>query len=316
MRPPRPVPAHLATRAFNRSEALAAGITPRMLQHPRFVDVYPSVYRLAEVELDERGLIDAAGRALPAEARVSHGTRLRLLGVERGPLEPIHFTIARELHLKIPGIMLHRTIAMPPHDSETVSVEAAYLGLAATARQIDLIVVGDWLLHRRHMTKESVLALAQAQPWRPGSAEVVAVVPRLDGRARSMPESETRAFLAVAGLPTPEVNLDVFDDDGVFLGCGDLVYLLWRLFIEYEGGQHWTDADQIASDVDRYGRLRRGDWDYVQVTKKHLAAPKQMVRTIHRALVARGYDGPTPEFGAAWDALFRAPRTSSHRRAA
>jgi hypothetical protein len=316
MRPPRPVPAHLAGRAFSRAEALAAGITPRMLQHKRFVEVHPSVYRLSEVELDERGRIDAARRAVPAEARVSHGTRLRMLGVERGPLVPIHLTIDRELHLAIPGIKLHRTVLMPAHDDETVSVEAAYLGFAATARTIDLVVVGDWLLHRRHVSKESLLAEATAQPWRPGAAEVLAVVLRLDGRSRSLPESEVRVLLRAAELPAPEVNLDVHDDTGRFLACGDLVYLLWRLFIEYEGGQHFTDADQIASDTDRYSLLRRHDWEYVQVTKKHLASPKTMVRMVHRALVARGYEGPAPEFGDAWDALFKAPRTASHRRAA
>jgi hypothetical protein len=287
-----------------------------MLQHPRFVEVHPSVYRLADVELDEGGRVDAARRAVPADARVSHGTRLRLLGVRRGPLLPIHLTIGRELHLKLPGIMLHRTALMRPHDDEHVSVEAAYIGYAMTARLIDLIVIGDWLLHRGHMTKESVLALAKAQSWRPGAAQVVAVMPHLDGRSRSLPESETRVFLTFAGLPKPEVNLDVHDEEGVFLACGDLVYVLWRLFIEYEGGQHWTDPDQIASDVDRYARLRRTEWGYLQVTKRHLAAPTAMVRTVHRALVARGYDGPAPEFGRVWGSLFTVPRASELRRVA
>lgn len=288
-------------------------MTPRMLQHKRFEELYPSVYRLAGVELDQPGVIDAAQRALPDDARVSHATRLRLLGVERGPLEPIHFTVARDLHLDIPGIMLHRTVVMPPHGSRAVSVEAAYLGFAATARPIDLIVVGDWLLHRKHMSAESLLTLAHSQPWRPGAAEVIEIVPYLDGRSRSIPESEVRVFLQFAGLPTPQVNLDVHDDAGRFLGCGDLVYLLWKLFIEYEGGQHFTNADQIASDTDRYAGLRRTSWEYVQITKKHAAHPKSMVRKVYRALVEQGYDGPAPVFGAHWDSLFLPRRSSSPR---
>lgn len=316
MRPPRPVPAHLARRAFSRKEALEAGITPRMLQHRRFVEVYPSVYRLEGVELDERGQIDAARRALPQDARVSHGTRLRMLGAERGPFLPLHFTVARDLHLDLPGVMLHRTVVMPPHDESAVSVESAYLGLAASARPLDLIVLGDWLLHRKHMSLGVLLALAHSQSWRPGAAEVVEIAPRLTCRARSMPESETRAFLELSGLPTPEINHDVLADDGTFLGCGDLVFLLWRLLVEYEGGQHWTDADQIASDADRYGRLRRADWDYVQVTAKHLRHPKAVVRTVHRALVARGYEGPAPEFGDSWEWLLRGRRQTRAQRAA
>lgn len=311
MRPVRPVPAHLAHRAFSRAEALAAGLTPRMLQHERFVEVHPSVYRLSHVELDDRGIIEAAHRALPDDARISHGTRLWLLGVERGPLVPVHFTVARDLHLAIPGITLHRTVLMPPHDDWMVSIESAFIGYAATARPLDVIVVGDWLLHRQYLSKESLLTLAHAQAWRPGAAEVIEIVPVLDGRSRSIPESETRVFLEFAGLPKPEVNVDVHDDSGRFLGCGDLVYLLWRLFVEYEGGQHFTDDDQIASDTDRYARLRRDAWEYVQVTKKHIARPKLMVNKVHRALVGQGYDGPAPDFGARWDYLFQAPRASS-----
>lgn len=282
-----------------------------MLQHDRFEQDFPSVYRLAGVELDERGVVAAARLALPSDARISHATRLRLLGVERGPLQPIHLTVARDLHLDIPGIMLHRTVLMPANDGEMVTVEAAYIGYAATARMLDLIVVGDWLLHHGHMSKEAVIEEAAAQPWRPGAAQVVEVVPLLDGRSRSLPESEARAFLTFAGLPRPAVNLDV-RDDGRFLGCGDLVYRLWRLIVEYEGGQHWTDADQIASDADRYAGLRRAGWEYVQVTKKHIAMPKAMVRTVHRALVARGYDGPEPSFGPHWESLFTTPRLIRH----
>lgn len=314
MRPPRPVPDHLARRAFSRDEAIAAGITPRMLQHERFEQLHPSVYRLAGVDLDETGIIHAARLALPDDSRISHATRLRMLGVERGPLVPVHFTVARDLHLDIPGIMLHRTVLMPPDDGVMVSVEAAFVGYAASARLVDRVVIGDWLLNRGHTTIEALLAFAHEQPWRPGAAETVEVAPLLDGRSRSLPESQTRLCLEVAGLPRPEVNVDVHDASGTFLGCGDLVYRLWRLLVEYEGGQHFNDARQIVSDVDRYARFRRDGWEYVQVTSRILGRPQEMVRRVHRQLVARGYDGPAPVFGARWDALFQEPSPQAGHR--
>ena len=314
MRVPRPVPPHLAGRAFSRAEAIAAGVTPRMLQHDRFVEVHPSVYRLRAVQLDERGQIEAARLALPPDARLSHGTRLRTLGVERGPLTPLHFTVARDLHLDIPGIMLHRTAVMPPHDGSAVSVEAAFLGYIASARRIDRVVVGDWLLHRGHTSVAALAAFAEQQSWRPGVAELEDLLPLLDPRARSLPESEVRVSLEVAGLPRPESNVDLCDSSGVFLGCGDLVYRLWKLLVEYEGGQHFTDARQIASDVDRFARFRQDGWSYTQITKRHLGLPTSMVRRIHQDLVRCGYDGPAPEFGDRWDELFRQPRPRSRPR--
>jgi hypothetical protein len=307
------VPAHLASRAFSRAEAIDAGITPRMLQHPRFVQVHPSVYRLDGVRLDEHGRIAAARLALPSDARVSHGTRLRLLGVERGSLLPIHFTVARDLHLDLTDVMLHRTAVMPPHDDECVSVEAAFIGYIASARLIDRVVIGDWLLHHGHTSIARLLDLASRQEWRPGVAELRQLVPLLEDRSRSIPESEVRICLQMAGLPLPEVNADVHDESGSFIACGDLVYRLWKLLIEYEGGQHFTDADQIASDVDRYARVRRDGWSYVQVTGRHLRAPTSMVRRVHRELVACGYDGPPPVFGPRWDELFRQPKLRARR---
>jgi hypothetical protein len=307
MRTPTPLPADLQGRAFSRDEALDRGITPRMLEHPRFEALFPSVYRLAGTPLTDLQFIDAAGLALPDDARASHLTRLRRLGLEYGPLQPLHFTIGRDLHLDIEGIFLHRTVVTPPAGARDVCAEAAYVGAASMLRTIDLVKVGDWLLHRNYVTIGSLLARIHADPWRPGAGAALAVLPLLDGRSRSLPESETRVVLEFSGLPRPEVNVDVVDDDGVFLGCGDLVYALWKLLIEYEGRQHAFDAHQFEGDIDRYAGFRRDGWEYAQVTRRKLSHPRSMVHEIHRLLVLRGYDGPPPSFDRRWRSLFARP---------
>lgn len=277
-----------------------------MLQHPRFTEVFPRVYRETTVQLDDRGLIDAGHGHMPDDARVSHVTRLRLLGLEYGPLVPLHFTVGRDLHLDVGGIFLHRTRKMPLHDGRAVSVEAAFIGAASQLRLIDLIKIGDWLLHRGHLDLTRLTAFAAAEPWRPGTAAAMQVVPHLDARSRSLKESETRAVLTFAGLPKPEVNLDIFDGE-TFLGCADLVYLLWKLIIEYEGRQHAFDAAQFDRDIHRYAGFRSGAWEYVQVTNSKLARPRSLVLDVHRVLRSRGYDGPPPVFGARWASLFERP---------
>jgi hypothetical protein len=278
-----------------------------MLEHPRFEPLFPAVYKLVGTVLTGRQLIDAAVLALPDDARASHLTRLRRLGLDYGPAQPLHFTIGRDLHLDIPGIFLHRTVVMPPAGPDGVCPEAAFVGAASTLRTIDLVKIGDWLLCRGHMTTGSLLARINADPWRPGAGAAMAVVPLLDPRSRSLPESETRLLLEFSGLPRPEVNLDVVDDAGVFLGCGDLVYLLWKLLIEYEGRQHAFDDHQFEGDIDRYAGFRKDGWEYVQVTKRKLGHPRTLTLEVHRALVARGYDGPAPSFGRRWRSLFARP---------
>lgn len=307
MRRPHPVPEHLRSRAFSRDEARAADISARMLQHARFEQVFPAVYKVAGVELDARRHVDAAILALPDDARLSHLTRLRPLGLEYGPLFPLHFTIDRDLHLDIVDIFLHRTVLMPPVDDVGVCLEAAFIGAAATLRMIDLIKIGDWLLYRDHVSIESLLARIHADPWRPGAGAALAVMPHLEPLSRSLKESETRVVLEFSGLPRPEVNRDVFDEDGFFLGCGDLVYRLWKVLIEYEGRQHAFDDAQFERDIDRSAGFRRVNWEYVQVTNKKLARPKSLVMQVHQHLVARGYRGPAPVFGRRWKSLFAQP---------
>lgn len=307
MRRPTSIPEHLCERAFSRTEALEAGISARMLQHPRFETVYPCVYKIAGTTLDARRMVEAATLALPDDARLSHLTRLRPLGLDYGPLEPLHFTVDRDLHLDIAGIFLHRTVRMPPVDEIGVRPEAAFIAAAAKLRLIDLVKIGDWLLHRQHMTIDSLVSLIHADPWRPGAGAALAAVPHLEPLSRSLKESETRIVLTFSGLPLPEVNRDVFDDEGFFLGCGDLVYRLWKLLIEFEGRQHAFDDAQFAADIERYAKFRRDAWDYVQVTNAKLQRPRHLVACVHQRLVERGYVGTPPVFGRRWSSLFARP---------
>lgn len=315
MRTPRPVPAHLRTRAFSIAEGRAAGISPRMLQHERFVEVHPRVYRLSDVVLTLPMRIAAARLALPPDALSSHTTRLHELGYDHGEQDTLHFIVARDLHIDLDGIMLHRTVSMPPNDGTGVCAEAVFVQLCSGERLVDLIAIGDWLLFEGRMTTESLLAFVHGSRWRPGAGEALVVLPYLDGRSRSPKESETRAVLGFSGLPAPEVNGDVFADDGTFLGCGDLVYRLWRLLIEYEGRQHALDTTQFGRDIDRYGGFRGVGWEYYQVTQERLAKPRVLVARVHDLLVRRGYDGPAPVFGERWESLFE-PVAPSDVRAA
>ena len=67
-------------------------------------------------------------------------------------------------------------------------------------------------------------------------------------------------------------------------------------------GSTW--ASTATADIDRYKLYRRTGTDYEQVTKERVRSPKATVRQIHLALVARGYEGPPPEFGELWASLF------------
>ncbi|WP_243060543.1 hypothetical protein [Nocardioides sp. SR21] len=245
----------------------------------------------------------AARLALPADAHLTGISRIQELGLDYGPRRPIRFVIARDHHVALEDVFLHRTVKLAPTDETGVVVPAAFLAYAARARTVDAIKVGDWLLRGGHISLSGVRDLALAAPWRDGAHEAVWVLDHLDARSRSLLESETRAVLSFAGLPAPEVNaaVDVREDIEVI---GDLVYRELGLVVEYEGAHHQQDRDQYVRDLDRYALLRSAGVPYVQVTKEKLARPRTLVGEVYRALLACGYSGPPPTFGEHWKQLF------------
>lgn len=299
----QPLPDDLRGRPFSRAEARAVGLTSRQLDGRRFVRVFPRVYRPADHEMTDRDWVLAARLTLPPTAHLTGISRLQQLGLDFGPRRPIHFVVQTDLHLATNGIFLHRTKQLPPVDAGGVCIAAAFIAYCARARAIDAIKVGDWLVHHRHLSAEDVRTLALSALWRDGAHEAVWVLDHLDGRSRSLMESETRAVLRFSGLPTPEVNVpvDVGEDIEVI---ADLLYRIWRLVVEYEGVQHQEDRAQYNADLDRYALLRGAGIPYVQVTKEKLQHSRTLVGEIYRALLALGYDGPAPSFGEHWRQLF------------
>lgn len=297
------VPEQLLHGPFHRRTALAEGLSPRVLEGTRFVRVLPRVFCHRDHAMGPQDWVVAAVLALPDRARLTGITRIQQLGLDFGPRMPVRFVVEGDLHLAFDEIFLHRTKRLPPTDEVGVTPAAAYLAYCRRARVVDAVKVGDWLLHQRHMTVPEVRDLALAELWRDGASEALWVLDHLDGDARSLPESETRAVLAFAGLPAPRVNRQLaLDEDLVIIG--DLVYEEWRTVVEYEGTQHQEERGQYVADLDRYAALRRHDVGYVQVTHEKLRHARTLVGEVYRELLGRGYDGPPPVFRGQWELLF------------
>lgn len=248
--------------------------------------------------------IEAVRLALPDHARTTGVTRIQQLGLDVGPSTPVRFVVEGELHLAIDGIFLHRTKRMPPTDDVGVTPAAAFIAYCRSARVIDAIKVGDWLLHQGHMAMGELHGLALAQHWREGAEEALWLLDHLNGDARSLPESVTRAVLGFAGLPVAAVNRSLRLSEDL-VPIGDLVYEEWDTVVEYEGAHHQRERGQYVADIDRYATMRRQHIGYVQVTAERLAHPRTLVGEVYRELVEKGYDGPPPVCGREWAQLWQ-----------
>jgi hypothetical protein len=56
--------------------------------------------------------------------------------------------------------------------------------------------------------------------------------------AESRPETILRLVMVRAGLPEPELNVDIFSASGRFLERGDTLFRAFRVIAEYDGEQH------------------------------------------------------------------------------
>lgn len=311
--PPRPfVPEQLRHRPFSQAEGISLGLTPHMLSGPSWVRVFPRVWAHRDHQMTSRDWITAAGLTMPERAQLSHVSRLQRLGLDIGDTAPVHFTVAGDLHLDIDGIFLHRTEVMPPVDEHGVTPASAFVQLCATARLIDAVKVGDWLLHRRHMTTLEVAELVRRDGWRPGASEARRVLRHLDAAARSLPESEVRVLLAFAGLPRPEGNVPIVVD-GELIGITDLLIRPVMLALEYEGRQHAESTAQFRRDIDRYAGFRRHGVEYLQITHEMKEKPRTMVMRVYSRMVELGYRGSEPVFGRRWESLFEPPGRAVRR---
>src|SRR5690348_18197860 len=93
---------------------------------------------------------------------------------------------------------------------------------------------------RRRLPRGELLVLAD-EPLRLGLGRF----DELAKPAESPMESRLRWLLLDAGLPAPEVQQDLYDNSGDFLGRADLYYPGAHLVIEYDGGNH---RDRLVSD--------------------------------------------------------------------
>jgi hypothetical protein len=117
--------------------------------------------------------------------------------------------------------------------------------------------------------------------WR--ASRVRKVLPLVDARSESPPESWVRVACLRAGLPAPVPQFEVVES-GVFLGRVDLAWPRHRVVVEYEGAYHF-DGLQIARDDVRIARLVAAGWRVIRVGAHELRDMDALIGVIRRALM-------------------------------
>jgi hypothetical protein len=97
----------------------------------------------------------------------------------------------------------------------------------------------------------ALVRYARAAKGRAGAGRLRTLAP-LAAPAESPMETRLRWLLIEGGLPRPEVQTNLHDDEARFIGRADLYYRSAKLVLEYDGGNH---RDRLVEDDRRQNLL-------------------------------------------------------------
>lgn len=292
----------MSSAAFRGDRARAAGVTKSTLRGPRFQRLGHGVYALATTEIGLRERAAAALLVLPEAAIVTGVTALHLHGVEVGDPLPVRAVTATQAQTRRAGIRLIRAQILPPAWQRVATPPAAWLAACLDFDLLEAVTAGDWLVHRRLVTPAD-LVNAAAQFTGRGCRLARRAAALVRERVESPQETRLRLSLILAGLPEPQCNITLGDDDQP-IGRVDLLYEEFATILEYDGDQHRLDRAQWNLDLDRNDAFAECGYVTIRVTAQRMRRPREVVRRVWSKLVERGYQGPPPTFDSEWCALF------------
>lgn len=298
------VPTELADDFVARCTALCARLPDAVLSHATAARLLglPEVGGAAG-----RGAPPAANGQPPArDAPPAAGGRPSALdaplaagGHPNAPDAPpeLHVTVAPPARApRIAGVRAHarRISAREVRFSRGLPVTSAartWSDLAATASVRQLVMLGDAVIggHAPLASRDDLRAALPAAGVR-GARRARRAIELVNERSESPQESLLRVILADAGLPEPDVNIDLRAPDGRFLARPDLRFRRERVILEYEGDHHRTDPRQWRRDLTRTTTLQQHGELVLRIGAEHLRAEKRLVGLVFRTLTARGWD--------------------------
>jgi Protein of unknown function (DUF559) len=284
---------------FIGSHALADGVlTKRQLESGLYSRVLRNVYADAGLRHDHRLKARAAALLMPAGAALGGRSAAAWFGAPFSSSgDPVLVVVPQECRWAGPrGVQVHRTDVRPAEiwtdDGVrlTTAVRTAW-DVATLEQTATAVALLDGMLRdgREQVDGLSTPALAaellrRRGQW--GSRRASALLPLLDDRAMSPPESRVRVACHLAGLPHPVPQFEVVDG-GVVLGQVNLAWPEARLVVEYEGAYHFDEL-QIAKDDVRYARLVAAGWHVIRLSSADLWDLDAMVARIRAALADAG----------------------------
>jgi hypothetical protein len=243
-----------------RRSALARGFSDdelaRMVRRRELVRLQRGAYLEPGTSPDDRLRLLATVAGLRIPGVVSHASAALLHGLPlwRVPLRRLHVTRrppaagsgSARVHLhvaRLPEEQVDKVDGVPVTD-----VARTVLDLARTSPFESAVIAADAALHGKRTSRELLEHRLAALGPVPGARRAARVVAFADARTESVGESRSRLLIRRLGLPAPDLQVEAFRADGVFLGRCDFGWDAERTVAEFDGRV-------------KYGRLLRPGQD-------------------------------------------------------
>jgi len=169
----------------------------------------------------------------------------------------------------------------------TTPVRTAF-DIGRSMRRDHAVVHLDALTHATDLKIRDVLTLADGKRGLRGVRKLRKTLAFVDGGAESPQETRVRLLFMDAGLPVPETQIEFADEYGVVRIRVDMGWREWKVAVEYDGVQHWSDKYQRSWDIDRIAMLEAAGWVVIRVSAEMLTRPGVIIERVLRALRRAG----------------------------
>ncbi|MBE1551287.1 hypothetical protein GGC64_005347 [Mycobacterium sp. OAS707] len=191
---------------------------------------------------------------------------------------------ARGIHV-YSGVLAEDEICLRQRIECTTASRTAY----DLARRLPLetgVIRVDALLNATRTPVAQVNSIAARYPGARGLRQLRETLDLADGGSESPQETRLRLFLVQSGLPRPVTQIVVLNDRGPDRRV-DMGWPEWKVGVEYDGEQHWTNPDSYAEDIERLEFLATQGWNIIRVSSRQLRYRRQEILTRVRSALAQ-----------------------------
>jgi very-short-patch-repair endonuclease len=273
------------------SEALAAGVVTRQMLRTKYVKLHHNVYALRGLELDAKVRARAAWLWSRRKATLVGHSAAAMHGSRYLP-DNVPSELARVRQPAPVGIVVHSGSLAADEICLRQSIDCTTP--ARTAYDIGRRVPGDTaiiridaLLNATRCSVAEIERIADRYPGARGIRRLRTALDLADGGAESPKETELRLLLVRDGLPRPVTQIHVVKQ-GHKPRRIDMGWPHWKVGVEYDGEQHFSDPDDYADDIVRLEFLAAQGWIIVRVSSRQLRYVRdEVLRRVRNALELR-----------------------------